>query len=162
LKQKSISFVGKKGCSRDLAELCGVEIRTLIQAVKRNRLRFPKDFMFQMDWEEAQSSRSQTVILNKRRTNQKYRPYAFTEQGVAMLSSILRSIQAIKVNIAIMRAFIRLRQIISSNKELAFRLGELEQRVGGHDHEIQNVIEAIRQLMIAKATPKRKVGFHAG
>jgi hypothetical protein len=144
---------------RDLAELYQVEIRTLIQAVKRNRARFPKDFMFQLDWEETHSSRSQIVIL-KRGKNLKYRPYAFTEQGVAMLSSVLRSSKAIKVNIAIMRAFIRLRQIISSNKELAFKIGELDQRVGKHDHEIQNIIRAIQQLIIQEEKPKRRMGFH--
>ncbi len=148
---------------RDLAELYHVEIRALIQAVKRNKMRFPKDFMFQLDWEEIQSSRSQNVILNnkQRGKNLKYRSYAFTEQGVAMLSSILRSPKAIKVNIAIMRAFIRLRQIIPSNKDLAFKLSELEQRVGKHDEDIQSIIAAIQQLLIQEEKPKRKMGFHA-
>lgn len=145
---------------RDLAELYQVEIRALIQAIKRNLTRFPKDFMFQLAWDEIQSSRSQIVIL-KRGKNIKYRPYAFTEQGVAMLSSILRSSKAIKVNIAIMRAFIRFRQIISSNKELAFKIGELERRADKSDKEIQNIIRAIQQLLIQEEKPKRRMGFNA-
>ena len=91
----------------------------------------------------------------------KYRPYAFTEQGVSMLSGVLRSPKAIKVNIAIMRAFIRLRQIISSNKELAFRLEQLEKRTDKNDKEIQSIIAAIHQLIVQEEKPKRRMGFHA-
>src|SRR6266852_4356363 len=113
---------------RDLAELYGVPTGVLNQAVKRNLKRFPKDFMFHLVWEEAeQVLRSQSVIL-KRGQHRKFRPYAFTEQGVAMLSSILRSDRAIEVNIAIMRAFVRLREILASHKDLARKLEEMERR----------------------------------
>ena len=112
----------------DLAELYGVTTSSLVQAVKRNLDRFPDDFMFQLDATEWESLRSQIVISNKGRGGRRYAPYAFTEQGVAMLSSVLGSAQAIAVNIEIMRAFVRLREVIVSNKELAHRLDELEQK----------------------------------
>ena len=113
----------------DLARLYGVEARALNQAVKRNARRFPADFMFQLSWEEAERSRSQIVILNERGMqgrNVKYRPFAFTEQGVAMLSSVLKSERAVQVNVEIMRAFVRLRSLIGQNRELAQRLDALE------------------------------------
>ncbi|MHB8623926.1 MAG: ORF6N domain-containing protein [Sulfuricaulis sp.] len=150
----------------ELARLYGVETRALVQAVKRNRGRFPEDFMFQLTWEEAQNvilnnstSRSQNVIL-KRGTNIKYRPYAFTEQGVAMLSSVLKSPRAIAVNVEIMRAFVRLREWLSSNKELAHKLVELERRLGAHDQAIGSILSAIRELMTPLEPPKkRRIGF---
>lgn len=147
---------------RDLADLYGVETRTLVQAVKRNLDRFPDDFLFQLDWDEVeQLSRSQIVIL-KRGHNIKFRPYAFTEQGVAMLSSVLRSKRAAQVNIAIMRAFVRLREILASHKDLAHRLDELEKKVGHQDEKIQAVFEAIRQLMTPPpAAKRRRIGFAA-
>lgn len=146
----------------DLAELYGVETRALVQAVKRNSERFPDDFMFQLDWDEVdQLSRSQTVIL-KRGQNVKFRPYAFTEQGVAMLSSVLRSKRAVEVNIAIMRAFVRLREILATHKDLATKLDELERKLGTHDEHFQVVFEAIRQLMAPPPAPKRRrIGFAA-
>ena len=151
--------------SMHLAKLYGVEVRTLIQAVKRNLERFPEDFMFQLTWEETQSLRSQFVILNnaalKRGKHLKYLPYAFTEQGVAMLSSVLNSKKAIQVNIAIMRAFVKLRQLLSTHKELAHKLEELERKVENHDTEIRSIFEAIRQLMAPPPEePKRRIGFH--
>lgn len=116
--------------------------------------------MFQLTWEETGvGSRSQIVIL-KQGKNAKYRPYAFTEQGVAMLSSVLRSKKAVQVNIAIMRAFVRIRHILSTHKELAFKLEKLERRTEKHDGEIRTIFEAIRQLMHAPEKPKRKIGFH--
>ena len=157
---------------RDLAVLYGVETRILNQAVKRNAGRFPDDFMFKLTREEIgrisqavtssldpQRSRSQFVIL-KRGENIKYRPYAFTEQGVAMLSSVLKSERAVKVNIAIMRAFVRLRQTLETNRELAQKFAELERRIGKHDEEIDAIIEAIRQLMVPPEKPRREIGFH--
>jgi phage regulator Rha-like protein len=152
--------------SMDLAKLYDVEVRTLIQAVKRNINRFPDDFMFQLTWEEIQALRSQSVILNaqssKRGKHLKYLPYAFTEQGVAMLSSVLNSERAIQVNIAIMRAFVKLRHILSNNKELAHKLKELEGKIEKHDAEIQAIFEAIRQLMAPlPEPPKRRIGFKA-
>lgn len=128
----------------DLAELYGVPTKALNQAVRRNRERFPEDFMFELTWEETQEcSRSQSVTLN-RGQNPKYRPYAFTEQGVAMLSGVLRSKRAVLANIAIMRAFVRLRGILAEHKELARKLDALESR---YDAQFREVFDAIRELM---------------
>jgi ORF6N domain len=143
---------------RDLAVLYRVDTKTLNQAVRRNRSRFPLDFMFQLTWDEAQTvSRSQTVTL-KQGKNPKYRPYGFTEQGVAMLSSVLRSNQAIEVNIAIMRAFVRLRQVIASHAGLARKLDDLEAK---YDAQFRVVFDAIRALMEAPPEPAKKarIGF---
>lgn len=155
----------------DLAELYGVPTKVLVQAVKRSADRFPADFMFQLDDEEWDSLRSQSVTSNTGRGGRRYAPYAFTEQGVAMLSSVLGSAQAIAVNIEIMRAFVRLREVIISNKELALRLDELESRADlmslQHDTfarntraQLKQVFDAIRELMTPPATPpKRPIGF---
>lgn len=141
----------------DLAELYGVKARVLNQAVKRNIARFPDDFMFQLSKEEHDALRSQFVILKRGRgAHRKYSPYAFTEQGVAMLSSVLNSDRAIKVNIEIMRAFVRLRKLISSNTELARKLDALEKK---YDAQFKIVFDAIRQLMIPPEKSKRKIGF---
>lgn len=145
--------------SHDLAELYGVPVKALMQAVRRNKGRFPEDFMFQLSWKEAKGSRSQFVTL-KRGQNVKYRTFAFTEQGVAMLSSALKSKRAIQVNIAIMRAFVRLRRIFSKHKELAKQLALLEKKTEKHDEEINAIFEAIRRLMEVSEKPKRKIGFH--
>ena len=158
----------------DLALLYGVATKVLNQAVKRNRERFPDDFMFQLNADETGFLRSQFVTLEKeRRTNwsqivtssekhrgKRYRPYAFTEQGIAMLSSVLKSDRAIKVNIAIMRAFVKLRQLLNANRELAKKFSELEQRVGKHDEDITAILEVIRQLMSPPEKPRREIGFH--
>ena len=141
----------------DLARLYGVQTKVLNQAVKRNRTRFPLDFMFQLTVEETTSLRSQFVTLKGGRgQHRKYRPFVFTEQGVAMLSSVLHSERAIQVNIAIMRAFVRLRGMISSNKILARRLAELEKK---YDAQIRVVFEAIRELMAEPAPKSRRIGF---
>ena len=145
--------------SNHLAKLYGVQVRTLVQGVKRNIERFPKDFMFQLTDDEYKILKSQIVISSwggSRRAN----PYAFTEQGVAMLSSVLRSKRAIHVNIAIMRAFVKLRGIISTHKELAHKLSQLERKIENHDKEIQAIFEAIPQLMVIPEKPKRRIGFH--
>ena len=161
IEQKIFLIRGQKVMlSFHLAKLYGVEVRNLVQAVKRNIDRFPEDFMFQLSWEELENSRSQIVTLKQGR-NVKYLPYAFTEQGVAMLSSVLRSKKAVQVNIAIMRAFVKLRQILSSHKELAGKLKELETKIEKHDKEITLIFEAIRQLM--EPLPERRkssIGFH--
>lgn len=136
----------------DLAELYGVTTKAFNQAVKRNAKRFPADFMFQLTAEEADALRSQFVTSNKGRGGRRYAPYAFTEQGVAMLSSVLNSERAIEVNIAIMRAFVRLRELLSSHKDLARKLDELERK---YDARFQIVFEAIRQLMTPPPAPKR-------
>jgi ORF6N domain len=143
----------------DLAPLYGVETRALNQAVKRNTERFPEDFMFQLSSDEAATwlrSRSQFVIL-KRGENLKYRPYAFTEQGVAMLSSVLHSDRAVRVNIEIMRAFVQLRQMLASNADLARKLEVLEKK---YDVRFKVVFDALRRLMSPAAKPKREIGFH--
>jgi hypothetical protein len=145
---------------RDLAELYGVETRVLNQAVRRNDDRFPEDFMFQLTREETVSLRSQFVTL-KRGQHRKYATYVFTEQGVAMLSSVLCSKRAIQVNIAIMRVFVRLKQMIALNQEFTLKLELLEKKIATHDEEIRNIFEAIRQLMIPLAQPRRRIGFHA-
>jgi len=144
--------------STDLAELYGVEPRVLVQSVKRNIDRFPADFMFQLSKPEFANLKSQIVTSRwggLRRAN----PYAFTEQGVAMLSGILKSKRAIQVNIAIMRAFVKLRQILSTHKELVYKLNELERKTERHDHEIKAIFDAIRQLMTEETKPKPRIGF---
>jgi hypothetical protein len=143
----------------DLAVLYGIETRALKQAVRRNRDRFPSDFMFELSSEEVEIVVSQFVIPNRRKLGG-VKPMAFTEQGVAMLSSVLNSQRAVKVNIAIMRAFVRLRQTLETNRELARKFEELERRVGKHDEEIAGIIEAIRQLMAPQEKPRREIGFH--
>lgn len=141
----------------DLAALYGVEVRSINQAVSRNPERFPDDFMVRLTAEEAASLRSQTVILETGRgRHRKYPPTAFTEQGVAMLSSVLRSPRAILVNIEIMRTFVRLRQILASNAELARKLAELESR---YDARFKAVFEAIRELMAPESRARRTIGF---
>lgn len=145
----------------DLAVLYHVEAKQLKRAVKRNLERFPDDFMFKLTKDEYQALRCHFGTL-KRGEHAKYLPYAFTEQGVAMLSSVLKSKRAIHVNIAIMRAFVRLRQILSTHKELAHKLTELERKIEKHDEEIHTIFEAIRQLMTPPDKPKRRIGFRQG
>jgi hypothetical protein len=141
--------------SNDLAELYEVEPRILVQAVKRNIDRFPEDFMFQLSQEEFSILKSQIVISSwgglRRAT-----PYAFTEQGVAMLSSVLRSKRAIQVNIEIMRAFVRLRRLLASHADLARKLEALEKK---YDAQFKVVFDAIRQLMTPPETKRRPIGF---
>lgn len=139
----------------DLAAMYGVPTRQLVQAVKRNLARFPDDFMFQLSAEEFRDLRSQSVI-SKGPGGRRYPPYAFTEQGVAMLSSVLHSDQAIQVNIEIMRAFVRLRQILNTHQRLAAQLAALEKK---YDAKFKAVFEAIRQLMDPIRSSKRKIGF---
>ena len=143
---------------RYLSGLYGVETKVLKQAVRRNIKRFPDDFMFELTKEENLSLRSQNVTF-KRGQHSKYLPFAFTEQGVAMLSSILNSDRAIEVNIAIMRAFVQLRKMIASHDELAQKLSELEKHLKNHDDQIQTIFEAIQQLMAPPETKKMKIGF---
>ena len=144
---------------RYLAELYGVRTKALKQAVRRNPKRFPQDFMFELTKEEFENWRSQFVTSNRDRMGLRYRPMAFTEQGVAMLSSVLKSERAIEVNVAIMRVFVRLREMMATHKELAFKLVELEERLEGHDEQIQNIFEAIRQLMTPPERERKKIGF---
>ena len=158
----------------DLAALYRVEARALNQAVARNRGRFPADFMFQLSAEEYEGIRSrfvtasrgagrnssQTVMSSRKHRGLSYRPYAFTEQGVAMLSSVLRSPRAVEVNIAIMRTFVQLRRLMDSNRDLARRIEAMEKR---YDEQFASVFDAIKRLIAEddarKAQPKRRIGF---
>jgi hypothetical protein len=150
----------------DLAAMYQVETRALIQAVKRNRARFPDDFMFQLDATEVARLKSQSVMSNARgRGGRRHAPYAFTEQGVAMLSTVLRSPRAIAVNIEIMRAFVRLRLVLASNEEFRRRFDELERRLDRklttHDQAIAGILDAIRQLMTPSQRKGGAIGFTA-
>jgi hypothetical protein len=144
----------------DLAELYGVETKALNRAAKRNRSRFPADFMFQLTAEEAMILRCQDGTSSSGYGGRRYLPYAFTEQGVAMLSSVLRSERAVQVNVAIMRAFVSLRRMLAGNEALARKLAELERRLEGHDGAIKSLFDAIRQLMAPPPQPNREIGFH--
>jgi hypothetical protein len=147
---------------RDLAKLYGVKTKRLNEQVHRNIGRFPEDFMFQLTKEEFENWKSQFATSNQDKMGLRRRPYAFTEQGVAMLSSVLNSERAIHVNIAIMRAFVKLKQILSANKELAYKLRELEYKIEKHDKDIKAIFEAIRQLMAPPPVkPKPQIGFHS-
>jgi hypothetical protein len=160
--ERSILFIRghKVMLDRDLAELYGVTTFNLNKAMKRNIDRFPEDFMFQLTADEASALRFQIGMSKpKGRGGRRYLPYVFTEQGVAMLSSVLRSKRAVRVNIEIMRAFVRLRQFLSTHKELGQKLADLERRIGAHDQQIQAVFQAIRQLMTQPEPKKRRIGF---
>ena len=146
----------------DLAQLYGVTTKRLNEQVRRNIKRFPDDFMFQLTKKEYDSLRSHFATSKERRGGRRYLPYSFTEQGVAMLSSVLNSERAIQVNIAIMRVFVKIRKILSTHKELAHKLSQLERKIEKHDEEIQAIFEAIRQLMIPPEKSKRQIGFHPG
>jgi len=147
---------------RDLAGLYGVPTGRLNEQVKRNRKRFPDDFMFQLTYEEAEGvhvSRSQNAIL-KRGQNIKYLPYAFTELGVSMLSSVLRSERAVEMNILIMRAFVRLREILATHKDLAQAIEDIRRRQDEQGEKISAIIETINELLLPEPVPpKRRIGF---
>ena len=143
---------------QDLAELYGVPTYRMNEAVKRNIQRFPEDFMFRLSPEEWASLISQIAISKpSARGGRRYLPLAFTEQGVAMLSSVLNSDRAIRVNVAIMRTFVRLRGIVASNRELARKLAMLERK---YDDQFKVVFDAIRELMMPPVKAKRRIGFH--
>jgi hypothetical protein len=159
IDQKILVLRGKKiMLSQDLAALCEVEPKVLIQAVKRNSERLLEDFMFRLTRLEAKNLKSQSVTSSwggSRRAS----PYAFTEQGVAMLSSVLRSKRAIRVNIQIMRTFARMREVLAAHRELAQKLEKLEGKVGTHDAQFEAVFEALRALMKRPEGPRRRIGF---
>ena len=156
--ERKIYFIRgiKVRLDKDLAELYGVPTKRLNEQIKRNPKRFPSDFMFQLTMEEARASRSQFATLKKGK-NIKYLPYAFTEQGVAMLSSVLNSDRAIEVNLQIMRVFVKLRELMMSHKDLARKVEELEKK---YDAQFRGVFEAIRRLMKEEEKPKAPIGFH--
>jgi hypothetical protein len=147
----------------DLADLYGVETRRLIEQVKRNIERFPDDFMFQLTKEEAAALRSQTATSDPGRGGRRYAPYVFTEQGVAMLSGVLRSKRAVAVNIEIMRALVELRRAATSYEAIEKRLEELERetstKLGQHDQQLAQIFRSLRQLISPPPRPKRQVGF---
>jgi hypothetical protein len=154
----------------DLAELYGVPTKVLNQAVKRNIARFPEDFMFQLTAVEIEAlisnnetlspNRSQIVTGSQKHRDPRYLPYAFTEQGVAMLSSVLHSERAVEVNIAIMRTFVQLRRLMDSNALLAEKIEALEEKYADHDQQFQLVFEAIKQLIATPSPPPKELGFH--
>lgn len=158
IQAKIIQIRGEKVLlDRDLAELYGVETKRLKQAVRRNKERFPEDFMFELSEQEFTAWRTQFVTSNTDKMGLRYRPMAFTEHGVAMLSSVLRSNQAVQVNIAIMRAFVRMRQLLYSNKDLKVRLETMEKK---YDGNFRIVFAAIKELMEpAKKSKMKKIGF---
>jgi hypothetical protein len=147
----------------DLAKLYGVETRVLNQAVRRNPDRFPEDFMFRLTEAETKSLRSQFVISNTGRGGRRYAPYAFTEHGAIMAASVLNSPRAVKVSVYVVRAFVKLREVLSTHKALARKLAELERRLDTHDDQIEALLEAIRELMVPPPEPRRRrIGFAQG
>lgn len=145
--------------STDLAVLYDVEPRVLVQAVKRNIERFPADFMFQLTTGEFENLKSQNVISSW--GGMRTMPYGFTEQGVSMLSSVLRSERAVQVNIAIMRTFVKLREVMATHRDLALQIAGLEEKYSAHDQDIQVIFQTIRDLLTPPETAKKRIGFHA-
>ena len=143
----------------DLAELYGVEVRSLNQQVRRNAGRFPDDFVMQLSPEETANLRSQIVISKAGRGGRRYRPYAFTEHGAIMAASVLNSERAVEMSIFVVRAFVRMREALASNQKIMAKLAELEHRVESHDTNIQELIEAIRELMEPLPATGRRIGF---
>ena len=143
---------------QDLAKLYGVPLKALTQAVKRNTMRFPSDFIYHLTQQEVISLRSQFVTSSW--GGRRYLPYAFTEQGVAMLSGVLKSRRAIEVNIRIMRAFVRFKEFLLAHKELAQKIDKIAAKTEKHDEEIDAIFDAIRQLMQVPEKPRQLIGFH--
>ncbi len=143
----------------DLAELYGVTVRQLNQQVKRNQERFPGDFMFQLTAKEDQILRSQIVISSSKHGGRRYPPYAFTEHGAIMAATVLNSKQAIDMSVFVVRAFVRMREMLVKNRQLAAKINELDRRLETHDTAIQDLIDAIKELMIPEEGSKRKIGF---
>lgn len=146
----------------DLARLYEVETKALNRAVKRNEDRFPPDFMFRLTVDEAESLRCQSGTSKGGRGGRRYLPLVFTEQGVAMLSGILTSKRAVRVNVAIMRAFVHLRQMVAVHADLAARLSEFERKIETHDESIRTLLQAIQQLMAPPIPSRPKIGFKPG
>jgi hypothetical protein len=159
--ERKIFFIRSQSVIIDfhLANLYGVSTKRLKEQVRRNYKRFPSDFMFELTTDEYEDLRSQFATSNLGRGGRRYLPYAFTEQGIAMLSSVLKSENAINVNIEIMRAFVKLRNILASNKELARKVFEMEQR---YDAQFKVVFDTLRQLMHPPEIPKWQIGFRIG
>jgi phage regulator Rha-like protein len=143
----------------DLAELYGVPAKQLNQQTKRNRERFPSDFMFQLTIEEHNSLRSQIVTSKKGRGGRRYPPYAFTEHGAIMAATVLNSKRAIEMSVFVVRAFVRMREMLVKNRQLAAKINELDRRLETHDTAIQDLIDAIKELMIPEEKSKKRIGF---
>lgn len=143
----------------DLAELYGVPVKRLNEQVKRNRERFPADFMFRLSLEENDALRSQTATSKTGRGGRRYAPYAFTEHGAIMAATVLNSERAVEMSVFVVRAFVRLREMLATNQQLASKIDELEQRLDTHDASIQELIEAIRELMAPEPAKGRRIGF---
>ena len=160
VESKILFIRGKKVMlDRDLAALYGVETRTLNQAVRRNIKRFPEDFMFQLTKEEMGNWKSQIVISNKDKMGLRKKPYAFTENGVAMLSSVLNSERAIIVNIQIMRTFTKIREMLATHKDLQRKIEEMEKK---YDYQFKIVFDAIKQMLASPEVKKKRIGFKRG
>lgn len=144
---------------RDLAEMYGIETKVLKQAVKRNRQRFPEDFMFEMAPDEFTNWRSQFVMSKSDKMGLRHPPFCFTEQGVAMLSSVLRSETAIQVNIQIIRVYTRMKQLLVNYKEIWQKIETIEQSLVQKDEEIQSIFNILKQLLVKEATPREPIGF---
>jgi hypothetical protein len=144
---------------RDLAELYGVPVKRLNEQVKRNQERFPDDFLFQLTTEEQESLRSPFATSKPGRGGRRYAPYAFTEHGAIMAATVLNSERAVEMSVFVVRAFVRLREMLSTNQQLAGKIDELEQRLDTHDASIQELIEAIRELMTPEPATGRRIGF---
>jgi hypothetical protein len=143
----------------DLAELYGVPVRQLNQQVKRNRARFPSDFVFQLTTREQKVLRSQIVISKATRGGRRYSPYVFTEHGAIMAATVLNSQRAIQMSVFVVRAFVRLRGMVTTNRQLAARIDELELRLQNHDSDIQDLLDAIRELTDPVARRRKRIGF---
>jgi len=145
--------------AEDLAELYSVPVKRLNEQIKRNQERFPADFMFQLTAKEHNTLRSQIATSKKSRGGSRYAPYAFTEHGAIMAATVLNSKRAVQMSVFVVRAFVRLREMLSTNSQLATKLNELERHVEGHDATILDLIEAIKELMIPEQPSGRKIGF---
>ena len=143
----------------DIAELYGVPVKVLNQQIKRNRKRFPADFVFQLTAKEHEVLRSQFVTSKQRRGGRRYLPYAFTEHGAIMAATVLNSERAVEMSVFVVRAFVRLREMLSTNRRLAGKIDELETRLDTHDSTIQDLIEAIKELMTPEDPPRKRIGF---
>ena len=143
----------------DLAELYGVTVKRLNQQVNRNQERFPADFMFQLTSAEDKALRLQIATSKKGRGGRRYLPYAFTEHGAIMAATVLNSPQAVEMSVFVVRAFVRMREMLAKNRQLAAKINELDRRLETHDTTIQDIIEAIKELMVPERPSKRKIGF---
>ena len=143
----------------DIAELYGVPVKVLNQQIKRNRERFPSDFVFQLTEKEHRVLRSQIVTSKEGRGGRRYTPYAFTEHGAIMAATVLNSERAVQMSVFVVRAFVRLREMLATNRKLAGKIDELENRLETHDSTIQELIEAIKELMTPEEPPRIRIGF---